>query len=249
MVNAGHSPSLIHRAHGTLRRVLDLAINDEKLARNPAQGVSLPRKQRKAQNILTHAQVELLASEASYDDLVRFLAYTGLRYSEAIGLKVGKVDLKTRRISVEEVRVWAGGKLAIKEPKTYQKRSVVFPEFLDEAMAKAVAGKNKDDLVWCKPDGTTLGKVESTQSWFAGARKRAQQQDPTFPRPTVHDLRHTAAALAISAGANVKLVQTMLGHESASMTLDTYAGLFPDDQESVAERLTAHREEALRHKI
>ena len=62
-------------------------------------------------------------------------------------------------------------------------------------------------------------------------------------------MRHTAAALAISAGANVKLVQTMLGHESASMTLDTYAGLFPDDQESVAERLTAHREEALRHKI
>lgn len=43
----------------------------------------------------------------------------------------------------------------------------------------------------------------------------------------VHDLRHTAASLAIAAGANVKAVQQMLGHASAAMTLDVYAGLFP----------------------
>ena len=47
-----------------------------------------------------------------------------------------------------------------------------------------------------------------------------------WPRPTMHDLRHTAASLAISAGANVKAVQTMLGHKSAALTLDTYAELF-----------------------
>ncbi|MDQ1531827.1 MAG: hypothetical protein QOE37_1932, partial [Microbacteriaceae bacterium] len=46
---------------------------------------------------------------------------------------------------------------------------------------------------------------------------------------TIHDLRHTAASLAISAGANVKAVQRMLGHASAAMTLDTYADLFDDD--------------------
>jgi integrase len=54
---------------------------------------------------------------------------------------------------------------------------------------------------------------------------------------TPHDLRHTAASLAISAGANVKAVQTMLGHKSAAMTLDTYADLFPDDLDAVASRL------------
>ena len=56
---------------------------------------------------------------------------------------------------------------------------------------------------------------------------------------TVHDLRHTAASLAISAGANVKSVQAMLGHASATMTLDTYAGLFPDDLDAVAVALDA----------
>ena len=53
----------------------------------------------------------------------------------------------------------------------------------------------------------------------------------------IHDLRHTAASLAVAAGANVKVVQRMLGHSSAAMALDVYAGLFADDLEDVAERI------------
>ncbi|MGL5823511.1 MAG: hypothetical protein ACRCYU_01410, partial [Nocardioides sp.] len=49
--------------------------------------------------------------------------------------------------------------------------------------------------------------------------------------------RHTAASLAIAAGANVKAVQRMLGHASAAMTLDLYAGLFGDDLDAVADAL------------
>ena len=56
---------------------------------------------------------------------------------------------------------------------------------------------------------------------------------------TPHELRHTAASLAVSAGANVKAVQRMLGHKSATMTLDVYAGLFDDDLDAVAARLDA----------
>ncbi|WP_308188602.1 tyrosine-type recombinase/integrase [Nocardia spumae] len=58
-----------------------------------------------------------------------------------------------------------------------------------------------------------------------------------FSEGDATDLRHTAASLAISAGANPKAVQLMLGHKSAAMTLDTYADLFPDDLEVVADRL------------
>jgi integrase len=56
---------------------------------------------------------------------------------------------------------------------------------------------------------------------------------------TPHDLRHTSASLAVSAGANVKAVQRMLGHAKASMTLDVYADLFDDDLDGVADRLDA----------
>jgi integrase len=60
---------------------------------------------------------------------------------------------------------------------------------------------------------------------------------PVFPRVSAHDLRHTAASLAISAGANPKVVQRMLGHASAAMTLDVYADLFESDLDAVADRV------------
>jgi integrase len=62
-------------------------------------------------------------------------------------------------------------------------------------------------------------------------------EDAGVKNLTPHELRHTAASLAVSAGANVKSVQRMLGHASAAMTLDVYSGLFDDDLDGVAERM------------
>lgn len=59
--------------------------------------------------------------------------------------------------------------------------------------------------------------------------------------PTPHDLRHTVASLAISAGANVKVVQRMLGNKSIKVTPDTYAALFPDDLDNVTAALSRQR--------
>jgi len=66
---------------------------------------------------------------------------------------------------------------------------------------------------------------------------RRQNADKSFPRVTAHALRHTAASLAISAGANPKVVQWMLGDASGAMTLDVYADLFDSDLDAVADRL------------
>jgi integrase len=57
-----------------------------------------------------------------------------------------------------------------------------------------------------------------------------------------HDLRHTCASLAISAGANVKVVQKLLGHKTAVLTLDRYGHLFPDDLDAVADAFDAAAE-------
>jgi integrase len=61
------------------------------------------------------------------------------------------------------------------------------------------------------------------------------------PALTPHELRHTAASLAIASGASVTGVQSMLGHASAQMTLDRYGHLFPDELEAVADRLDVAR--------
>ena len=61
-----------------------------------------------------------------------------------------------------------------------------------------------------------------------------------------HDLRHTTASLAVSAGANVKALQRLLGHQSAAVTLDVYRSLFDSDLDAVAERLDQAAEDQLR---
>ncbi|HEV7211922.1 MAG TPA: tyrosine-type recombinase/integrase, partial [Blastococcus sp.] len=67
-----------------------------------------------------------------------------------------------------------------------------------------------------------------------------------LPGLVPHELRHTAASLAIAAGANVKGVQSMLGHASAAMTLDRYGHLFGDELDAVADRMDAARADWMR---
>ena len=98
-------------------------------------------------------------------------------------------------------------------------------------------GKGRDDLVFADSRGGVLRHSNYRNRTFASAVQKCQADDDAFPSITPHDLRHTAASLAISAGANVKAVQRMLGHAKASMTLDVYADLFDEDLDGVADRL------------
>jgi integrase len=98
---------------------------------------------------------------------------------------------------------------------------VPFPRFLADDLAARMVGKRREDLVFSAPGGGVLRIATFRTRVFnpAVSNLRAPDDDgkPTtdWPRPTLHDLRlrHTAASLAISAGANVKAVQTMLGQE------------------------------------
>ena len=113
----------------------------------------------------------------------------------------------------------------------------VSPLLADELSALMV-GKTREPLVFTDMRG---GAAQS--NWrarvFAPAVAACQIADESFPTITPHDLRHTAVSLAISAGADVKAVQRMLGHAKASMTLDTYADLFDTDLDAVAVELDA----------
>ena len=120
-----------------------------------------------------------------------------------------------------------------------------FPVFLTDELAALMVGKGPDDLVFTSPDGGVLRVSHFRPRVFTAVVERLVTAVPEFPRVTPHDLRHTAASLAISAGANPKAVQTMLGHASAVLTLDSYADLFPDDLEMVSAALDDARRTAL----
>ncbi len=235
MHSGGLSASRTRQSYHLLTAMLDDAVKDRRLPRNPAAGVDLPRLPTTRRRYLSYGQVDQLAAACGpYRRLVLVLAYTGLRWGEAAALRVGQVDLLRGRIEVVESVADVNGKLIIGEPKTHQHRSVPIPRFLREELAEQLAGKSRDDLVFPAPRGGWLRVQNFRRRCFDRAAS-----DVGLDGLTPHELRHTAASLAISAGATVKGVQSMLGHASAAMTLDRYAGLFADDLDAVADRLDA----------
>ena len=231
MVRDGKGATTVLRAHGVLSGILQDAVKARRLASNPARGIDgLPRKTTRRHIYLSASDVHRLAAEAGdHRPLVYVLAFCGLRWGEAIALRVRDVEFLKRRLIVSENAVQLGADHAIGQTKGRQVRSVPVPSFVLDELSPRCAGKGPSDLVFPGSDGKYLPRPKSTRGWFEGAVKRAKVQEIT-----PHDLRHTAASLAISAGVNVLALQRMLGHKSAKVTLDTYADLFDTDLDAIA---------------
>ncbi len=227
----------IENAFGVLRQVLGDALEDNRIPRNPCDGVKLRRRQHTDRGYLAHDQVAALADAVErMPEVVRFLAYTGLRWGEMAALRVCDFNMLRRRVNISRSVTEFNG-LVWSTPKTGERRSVPFPAALASELAALMVGKGPEDLVFASGNGTVLRVSNYRRRIFAPAVAECRKGDSAFPIITPHDLRHTAASLAVSAGANVKAVQRMLGHANASMTLDVYADLFDDDLDGVADRL------------
>jgi integrase len=228
----------VAQAYRTLNRVLTAAVDDELIGRNPLQGVKAPRVEPQPMRFLTHADVASLAVaiDARYRALVYVAAYTGLRAGELIALRRAHVDLLRRSITVVEQVQYFERRYVVSPPKSAAgRRSVALPRLvadeLDEHLRR-LPDTTPDAVVFPAPEGGYLH--------LENFRKRvwlpAINQAGVAPL-RIHDLRHTCASLAIAAGADVKVLQRMLGHASAALTLDRYGHLLPGQAESVADRL------------
>ncbi|WP_315774243.1 tyrosine-type recombinase/integrase [Rhodococcoides kroppenstedtii] len=217
------------------KRFLAMAVRDRRVLANAATGVSLPRARKSDPVFLTADQAFALAGCAGPGELpVLVLSQTGLRWGELAGMKVKRWDPARRRLRVAEAVTEVNGHIVWGTPKSHHLRSVAVAPWLAERIDAAVDGRVGDDLLFPSPQGSVLRNKNARRSWFDRAVVEAG-----VPRITPQDLRHTAASLAISAGANVKAVQRMLGHASAVMTLDLYGHLFEDDLDDVAARMPA----------
>ncbi len=232
-LSSRRSAEIVRKAHRVLTSILADAVRDRLLAANPARGIKLPRPPAGRHTYLSADQLERLASESGdYAPLVWLLGTAGLRWGEATALRTCDVDFLRRRIELHSNAVMVSGTMLLGTLKSGKSRVVPVAGFVVDQLATICRGR--DDLLFPSHAGGYL-RPPGTESWLSGAVTRCQAADPTFPRITAHDLRHTAASLAISAGANVKAVQRMLGHASAAMTLDVYADLFDADLDAVAE--------------
>lgn len=227
----GAGATTVLRAHGVLSGILADAVKAKRLAVNPAKGVeNLPHKTTRRHVYLSADDVHRLANESGqHRALVLVLAYCGVRWGEAVALRVRDVEFLRRRLAVSENAVQLGVNHAVGPTKGRKARSVPVPAFVLDELSVQCQDKAPDDLVFPGPDGWYLPRPKSSAGWFAAAVTKAKVQ-----KITPHDLRHTCASLAVSAGVNVLALQRMLGHTSAKVTLDTYADLFDDDLDAVA---------------
>jgi integrase len=230
---SGLAGSSVRQAHRVLSLVLSLAVRDGRLARNPADHVPLPRAAKRERVFLSIDQVDELAdATGDYRSAILFLAYTGVRFGELSALRVRRLDLLRRRASIVEAVAEVHGRATFGTPKSHQVRTVPIPRFLIDELSVLVSAKKPDDFVFTARKGGVLRLQNFRHAIFDPAVRAAG-----LVGLTPHSLRHTAASLAIASGADVKVVQEMLGHASATMTLDLYGHLYGDRLDEVADRM------------
>jgi len=229
----------VRKTVNVLSGALRFAVEDGRLANNPAHRLRLPKVVKKVRRYLNHEQVAALARavgdisdgyQHGYHLTVLTLAYCGLRWGELSGLRIMDLDLAQARLTVRQTVVADRGYQRIEPPKDYEQRTIPIPAFLCRLLAPHIAGRSPEEPVFYGI---------RTRSWLRNHVFRVGWFDRAATETgikglTPHEMRHTAASLAVSAGANVKAVQRMLGHASAAITLDVYSDLFDEDLDKVA---------------
>lgn len=249
------STSAVRRHVLVLRTILEAAVADGRIGRNPAKGVRLPPEDSRPMRFLEPGEVLRLADAIGehYRPLVLTAAYVGLRRGELFGLRTVNVDLLRHTIKVDEQLQEVGGELVFGPPKTKAGiRKVTMPGTLAEVLGAhfGTAPVQASGLAFPGPKGGPVRAQNFRQVWLRACAAAElgwrrcedggyERDDGPLSGLTLHELRHTAAALAIAQGAHPLAIKERLGHSSITTTLDTYGGLFPSLDAAIAEGLDA----------
>jgi integrase len=228
LVARGLAPSTATRALATLRSVLAFAVADARVQQNVAAVVHKPTsgRARREGQALTIEELLALTEECKgrYRDVVPVLALAGLRWGELAGLQVGDrvsvpgPGLRLRRAMLASS---GGGALYLDTLKNNRARTVPLVMHLVPIIDRWSAGKAPDTWLFAAPEGGPLRESNWKRS-VGWAKATAAIGRRGF---RVHDLRHTAASVWLGAGADPKVVQRVMGHGTAAMTMDLYGHL------------------------
>lgn len=226
----GLAPGTIRTRVNNVRGVLRAAVRNRVIASDPSDGITLPRVRRPevAMVLPTTAQVRALLAAApdEWGAFVALCAFAGLRLGEAAALQVGDVDFLHRVLAVSrQVQRADGGTVEIRPPKYGSERTVYLAGGLVEILSAHVAGHcpGTDPRRFVFGFGRDVPPHQNTVGfWWRKARTAAG-----CGAVKLHDLRHFYASGLIAAGCDVVTVQRALGHASATVTLNTYAHLWP----------------------
>ncbi|HEV2633817.1 MAG TPA: tyrosine-type recombinase/integrase [Actinocrinis sp.] len=258
------TPASIQRIHATVRAAFNAAVRAGLIQVNPVRGVELPAFRPVRAVVWTDERVQAWLRDGSrpvvavwtaeqtaaflrsikdhrWYALFHLVALRGLRRGEACGLRWEDIDLDHAELRVVRQVQRRGGKVVESEPKSAaSSRALALDHTTVTALRQHRHHQSQERLIagtrWCEggwvftySDGRPLAPDALTRL-FAKLVTRSG-----LPPIRLHDLRHGAATLALSAGADLKVVSTMLGHSSIQLTADTYTSVLPDTAHKAAE--------------
>ncbi|HRD60446.1 MAG TPA: tyrosine-type recombinase/integrase [Nocardioides sp.] len=234
----GLAESSLRTTYIVLRLVLDAAVRDEAIARNPAAAVARPKVTKVEAASLNPAQTLALldAAKASrYKLLFELLVNTGMRRGEGLALRWSDIRTEKELIHVAGTLARVDGTLVRTPPKTeradrYLPLSPKCEQILKAVKVRQAADRLRAGSAWVTTDyvfTTELGEPcdprNALRAIKAAAKKAGLSTDIGC-----HTLRHTAASMMLERGVPLTVVSRILGHYSVSITGDIYGHVSPD---------------------
>lgn len=251
MIQAGRSNKTVKNVSGVLHKSFDSARKQGIIQTNPCDLAETPKAVRPEINPLTDKEICLFlkAIEASpMRNAYALCLLAGLREGECLGLSWKQVDFEKSRITVSQQLQKPRGKgyCIVTHTKSDKPRMIELPSVAlkylwaekvkqqENRIRAGPAWSNADDLVFTNE----VGKHYAISTFYKGFKRIAASIGRPDARP--HDLRHTAATVAIASGADIKSVQDLLGHATASFTLNVYAHTSEQMMKDTAEKVQGY---------
>ena len=252
MMKKGLSPKTIHNVAAVAHKAFSVAVKQKLIFANPCNDAELPKTTTREINPLSENEISQFLQAIERDQFQNAFAlclFAGLREGECLGLSWKNIDFNHQRITVcqqlQREKVANGHYFIAPFTKSGKPRTIAPPaicfDYLkaerlrqnEKRLAAGSAWSNADDLVFTNALGRYLAPCEFYKHFKAIA---AAIGKPTA-RP--HDLRHTAATVAVAAGSDIKSVQQLMGHATASFTLNVYAHTSEKMMQETADKMQA----------
>lgn len=225
-----YAPNTVRKTIVVLKMVLRSAVDWEYIDRIPVgeSRLSLPKVPRRQFRPLEPAEVRRLIDAAPEYWRPCFITAvtTGVRRGELFGLTWSDVDLHRGELFIRHQLV---GNCLVEPKSDAAHRRIPLPSVTAAALEvhRAFCPNTDLNLVFPMPSGAVVCPGNWQRRVFVPTRVAAG-----LPSLRIHDLRHVYASALIRQGRSVKFVQTVLGHSDASVTLNVYGWLYPDEAES-----------------
>lgn len=246
MNDNGLSPRTIEYVMSNLNQILNHAVNNDIIFKNPIRGVYKPKKEKKKFDTYTSDELGKLISCAKntvYEPIIIVEAYTGLRRGEILALRWQDIDFEKKTLSVCQNLVCENSSYIVTTPKTASAvRTMVIPDELVSYLKSYKTSQirerlkngsyNDHDLIICKSNGDYIN-TKTFSNAFARFLEKNNLRHIRF-----HDMRHTHATLLLNeCGANIKAVSDRLGHSKVQTTMDYYISSTTSAQKNAVDKL------------